>query len=333
MKALVIGFGKMGMLHAATLSQLPRVDEVVLVENTALVVDGIKTFKPDIRVYKSCVEALEKEKYDFACVSTPTFTHFEILKTLIAKGVHSFVEKPLCSTTEEARQIRDWAQKSATPDFKIMTGYCLRFVPTFLKTKQLLDSMILGDLQHFDAKMYSSDVEEAHGGWRFQKKGAGAGVLSDLGGHLADLTRYLFGMPRAVKGELRSWYSEEVEDFAFARLEYGDFAGSFEVCWSMPNIRKAEASFEIVGSNGRLFCTNDSLEIYLKEKRGIYESGFHSVDISEMAEAVPFDLAGFFYTKQWLEFIEAVRKNTPYRNNLDESIATQKLLDAMRDLS
>ncbi len=46
LKALVTGFGKMGMLHAATLSSFDALDEVIVSDSSHFVREGLKTFNP-----------------------------------------------------------------------------------------------------------------------------------------------------------------------------------------------------------------------------------------------------------------------------------------------
>lgn len=320
MRALVIGFGKMGMLHAATLNSLEPIQEVVLAENTSLIREGVRTFNSSIKTYKNYHEALEKEKIDLAVVCTPTHTHLEILKDLIQKGIPTFVEKPLAASFEEVLKIKQILEESPNPNLKIMVGYCLRFVPTFVKAKEVLDKKEIGEILNFEATMFSSDVEEAHEGWRFQKKNQGGGVLLDLGGHLVDLVRFLFGKPEKIKGETKKIYSKNVEDQVTARFDYKNFFGSLDVCWSKPGVRKAEVEIRVNGTKGTLIVSNDFIK-----------SPSYSADLSELAESVPFDLAGFFYTKQWLEFLECIQKDKLNRNNVNESLDDHEILDAIRN--
>jgi predicted dehydrogenase len=54
----------------------------------------------------------EFNKVDWIFIATPVNTHFNIAKEAIEKGVNVFIEKPLCSNTNQARQLITLAKKN-----------------------------------------------------------------------------------------------------------------------------------------------------------------------------------------------------------------------------
>jgi len=330
MKALIIGFGKMGMLHAATLNYLGAFEEVIICDSSPFVREGLKNFNPGRKVYDDYRKALAGEPISLAVIAAPNHLHFPIFSDLMEKGIHTFVEKPFVTRLEEARAAGDLALKPRAKNAKTMIGYCLRFCPTYLVAKKMLEERILGTVFRFEARMYSSDVEASQTGWRFDKSEQGSGVLLDLGSHIVDLVRFLFGMPTRVAGNTESWYSKDVTDFFHAQFFYPEFTGTVEASWSMPNVRKPTPEISVIGENGTLRTTNDEVGVFLKSARGSQPSGFKKMDITELVRPVPFDLAGPYYTEQWVEFVEAVQKGTSYRNGIQESIRDHELLDLIR---
>lgn len=323
MKALIVGFGKMGLLHAAILNALPAVGSIAVCESSATVRRAVGAFKPPFRMYTDHRAALKESDFDLAVVATPNRSHLEIFKDLAGRGIHTFVEKPFVLDRAEAEEARRFTEQLPRPP-KLMVGYCLRFMPTYRLAKTLLADGVLGAVKRFEAKMYSSDVRSAHKGWRFER-GSG-GVLSDLGCHLADLVRHFFGMPSEVSGLSERQHSKYVQDRCRAELTYGSYSGSFDVCWSMPDVRKPQAEIAVVGENGTLSVNSDTVEFTLSSKRGAYDSGTHRKDMVDLWEPVPFDLAGPFYTKQLMEFVAAVKSGAPHINGLDESVLDHELL-------
>src|SRR5689334_1449029 len=68
---------------------------------------------PGVRVYASHAELLEKEagRIDFVDVTTPPSAHAEIAHAALDRGLHVLCEKPLTTTTAEARSLLDHARR------------------------------------------------------------------------------------------------------------------------------------------------------------------------------------------------------------------------------
>ena len=331
MKALVIGFGKMGMLHAATLNALGAAGEIIICDPSALVREAVKAFCPERKVYADYREAIERESPGLAVLAAPNHAHFSIFSDLCRRGIHTFIEKPFVADADEARQAcRIAAETAPGARAKVMIGYCLRFAPTFLLAKSILQAGALGKIYHFGVSMYSSDVVEAQGGWRFEKSKKGGGVLLDLGSHAVDMTRFLFGVPEKVLGTVSRWVSKDVEDYFSARFYYADFSGTLESSWSMPEVRKPALCVSVVGENGTLEAANDEVITVLKSEKPPRRSGFEKTDITRLSRPVPFDLAGPFYTEQWVELLEAIRSGKDFSNTISESLQNHELIDLIR---
>jgi len=76
-------------------------------------------------------EALLKE-VDMVDVVVPTNAHFEVAKKAILAGKHVFIEKPVTSTPDEARELGRLAVKN---NVKIQVGHIERFNPAFTSIK------------------------------------------------------------------------------------------------------------------------------------------------------------------------------------------------------
>lgn len=91
MKILIIGFGKMGMLHAATARSLPGVSEIVIAETSPLVRQAVAQFAPSAGITADYRQALERSRFDGAVIATPTASHAPIFRSLIGKVRGIFV--------------------------------------------------------------------------------------------------------------------------------------------------------------------------------------------------------------------------------------------------
>ncbi len=325
MEILIVGFGKMGMLHAATLKAMGVAERMVICDPSPMIRQGLKAFGSGMEVYGDLKEALGHCQPGMAVVAAPNHAHFQVIADLAVRGIPIFVEKPFVAEYAEAERIVRVVEEKAS-GAKIMVGHCLRFSPTVRLAEKILSEGTLGSVRSFQAEMFSSDVEAAQRGWRFAKNKKGGGVLLDLGSHLVDLVRSFFGMPEEVSGYTEKWVSKYVEDFAQADFYYKGFSGNLRVSWSMPNIRKPTPVIWVFGENGALTVSNDEVLLYLKSAKGEYPSGYWKKDITQLEETVPFDLAGPYYTKQLVEFVDAVRSGKKFRNGIHESLEDHRLI-------
>ena len=56
-------------------------------------------------------EAKREDGIQAVSIATPNFTHYEILKAALEAGLHAVCEKPLCFTTEQARELLELSRK------------------------------------------------------------------------------------------------------------------------------------------------------------------------------------------------------------------------------
>ena len=327
MRAIVVGFGKMGMLHAATLRML-GVGEVAICESSPLVREGILAFAPASPVFASYQEALRTGPVDLAVIATPTASHAPIFRDLATQVRGIFVEKPFAVSAAAA--IEATATLSEARRSAVMVGHCLRFAIPFMEAQRYLEGGAIGAVQHVEATMFSSDVLRATGGWRSRSNSGGGGVLLDLGSHLVDMVRALFGTPRQVRGSLSSIVSRGTEDAFRSEWRWEGFDGTVEGSWSKPGVRKATLEIAVAGSRGRLVVSDDVVVLELREPTGDLAAGAHRFPITELEQPVPFDLAGPMYARQLAAWVAAIEHERPAPNGLDENIENLRLIDLIR---
>ena len=148
--------------------------------------------KYNIPYYLSTEQMYNMENPDAVLICTPTFTHGDIVKTAIDKGVHIMCEKPFVLSAETAQQLFDMAEEK---NVRIMVMQVVRFWPEYLRIKQIIESGEAGEVTNVYANRLS-----AHPGWCSwhkdpQKSGGG---LYDLHIHDIDYMYYLFGRVKNV---------------------------------------------------------------------------------------------------------------------------------------
>ena len=261
LKVAVVGFGKMGILHAGILNALPKVQLVAVCEKSGLIRRFMKKLFRDVFVVDDVGE-LSDLGLDAVYVTTPISCHFAVVKSIYDLGVASnvFVEKPLASNYGEARELCDLARKFGGVN---MVGYMRRFSVTFRKAKKLLNQGVIGEPVSFSAYAYSSDffgIDE-----NSKVRTPKVGVLRDLGCHAIDLALWFFGDFKVKGAKIGSLFGEGSGDSASFEVETeAGVCGKFDVSWCVDGYRMPEVGFTVEGSGGIMRVNDDALELTLK---------------------------------------------------------------------
>jgi len=192
-------------------------------------------------------EMVKRDDVDAVIVSTPPHLHAQMCIGALKAGKHVLCEKPLARTPDECRSILEAAKQSKG---FLATGFNYRFYPSILKAKELLDTGIIGELDHI--RSYTGYSATAHNhDWLHDAKVMGGGALRDNGIHLIDLTCYFLGEVAEVKGFSSEavWGFTGCEDNGFALIRSTqDKIASVQASWT--EWRGYRLKVELYGSRG-----------------------------------------------------------------------------------
>lgn len=173
LRAGVLGLGVMGRNHARVLSTLEGVDFVGVfdpAENTPGAVH-------DRPVIHDLDEFLD-QRLDYVVIAAPTVYHLDMGLRLAEAGVHALVEKPVASTAQEARALRDmFAQKGLVGG----VGHIERYNPALQAARQRIEDGLLGEIYQVTTRRQGP----------FPGRIADVGVIKDLATHDIDLTAWV----------------------------------------------------------------------------------------------------------------------------------------------
>ncbi len=199
---------------------------------------------PDVRCYQDHKAMLEEEELDVVCVCSYNSTHAECTIDALKKGVNVLLEKPMCTTIEEAADIIRAEKQSG----KLLSiGFQPRMDENMKMIKKIVQSGELGKIYYI----------QTGGGRRrgipnstfIEKRTAGIGALGDIGCYSLDMVLNAIGYPKplTVSGYKSNYFGTnpkynnpddaarfDVDDFAaaFIRLE-GDIILDFRISWAM----------------------------------------------------------------------------------------------------
>ena len=132
-KVALVGAGSMAENHARIYSELQKTGQVEFTGIFDANSDTAKKMaaKHNAKIFNSLVAAAAAS--DALNIATPTTTHFDIAKQLLAQGKHVLVEKPMTDSSEQAAELIQIAQQK---NLVLQVGHVERFNPvfTFLQT-------------------------------------------------------------------------------------------------------------------------------------------------------------------------------------------------------
>lgn len=260
-------------------------------------------------------DLIARDDIQLVDVSTPGFTHKEIVIAALDAGKHVLCEKPLANTLEEAQEMLTAARRAGTT---AMVNFNYRRVPAVQLAKRLIDDGTLGEIRHFRAQYLQDWILDPGFPlvWRMKKELAGSGALGDIGAHILDLGHFLVGPIAEVVGTLQTFIKERpvevtsgggsglaasggqemgevtVDDATsfLARFESGAM-GTFDATRLAPG-RRNRNTFEINGSLGSVVFDLErlnELQVYLVEdEEGL--QGFRTINVTEAVHP---------YTEHW----------------------------------
>jgi len=316
LKAGLIGVGKMGVSHYAILAAHPRVNVAAVCDSASYLSHALRKLT-GVETFHDYKEMIDSAGLDFVVVATPSGTHYEVAAYALEKGLHVFVEKPLCVDPEKSRRLAELARQKRRAN---QVGYHNRFIGTFAETRRLVRAGAIGTFYHIDGSAYGQVVTRPKSGftWRSSKT-QGGGCLHDYAAHVVDLMNSIVGPPERVLGaHLQRIFSKDVDDAAYATFLYpGGASGQLETNWSDTSYRKMSTTVAVYGTKGKIVADRQECRVFLRPGAPVdgYREGWTVRYITDLQEPVAYYLRGEEYSAQLDAFVNAIERDAPDGEN------------------
>lgn len=214
---------------------------------------------------------LDEAELDFVDICTRPYSHAALTKLAADRGIPVLCQKPFCESQEEARGVVEYCRQAGVP---LMVNENFRWQAWYRKAKELLDSHALG--KPFFAKLHQRHrltMPEFEHGQRYFTEMTRL-LLYEVGTHLLDVSRFLFGEPDTVYSRLHR-VSPDVkgEDVQIIILGYPEMTLVIHDSWAsvpIPRLNRPVEErpwyprlLEVDGTDGTLVLTADgTLHIY-----------------------------------------------------------------------
>lgn len=305
----IVGAGRIASAYAEIVADCGQVEMVGVADLQPL---AAKTLADELGcdAYETHQDLIEGSKPDAVILCTPPVTHSDITIDLLRSKVCVMCEKPLATSSAEARRMLAVAA-SANAILTMATKF--RYVDDVLRAREIARSGEIGELILVE-NTFASRVDMAER-WNSRPAVSGGGVLMDNGTHSVDLVRYILGPITEVMAlEGRRTQGLKVEDTAQMFLKSHDGArATIDLSWSLNKER--EWFLEVYGSGGT---------IQVGWKRSRYRVG-EDGDWAEFGTGYSRQDA---MRKQVANFAAAIEGTEDLRIDATDAIASVEVLEA-----
>src|SRR6266576_5493051 len=196
----VVGVGHIGSNHARLYAEIPA-DFAAIYDVDLAKADTIgKKFR--VRAAQSLDEFMER--VDAASVATPTNTHYEIGCSLLGRGKHLLIEKPITDNTAHASELVELAARNG---LILQVGHVERFNPI---------------LSALEEHLTHPRFIEAHRLSPYSERGTDIGVVLDLMIHDLEVILHFVRSPLWSIDAVGVPVLSKNEDIANVRLHFED---------------------------------------------------------------------------------------------------------------
>lgn len=143
-------------------------------------------------------------------VVTPSHTHYNLVKEMLLAGKHVYVEKPISTVAQEARDLTQLANER---DLVLMVGHLLLYHPAVNRLKMLIDEGALGEVVYAQSDRLNVNY--------FKNDRS---VMWDLAPHDVSMISYVIGKEpvRVLSAVGCSSERNEIMDITHLGIEFED---------------------------------------------------------------------------------------------------------------
>jgi predicted dehydrogenase len=250
----VVGLNYWGPNLARNLDRLPDCRLAWCCDLDTEVLDRHRGAFPNARFTTDVGELLADAKLDAVVIATPVPTHARLARMALEAGKHTFVEKPLALTADDAREVAALADAHGRV---LMVDHLLVHHPGVEALKSLVTGGELGQVYYMYGNRQNLGIVRPD-----------ENALWSLGPHDISVMLHLAGEPAievAASGE--SYLQPDIEDIVFGRIRFASgIIGHLHLSWLDPHkIRR----MTVIGSEKMVVF--DDMET--ERKVTIYDKG------------------------------------------------------------
>jgi predicted dehydrogenase len=267
-------------------------------------------------VFDSYEALLESPDVDAVYIGTPASLHRQPAIAAIAAGKHVLCEKPFAANADDARLIADAARLS--PDVVVMEAFHWRYHPYAQQIRDVLESGVLGPLQHVDAVFDIPDGNISRDDIRWSLP-LGGGATMDLGCYSIQWARFAAGGDPDVVSAQAECPVEGVDGSLVAELRWpSGVTGRVGSSMIAPGGR-VDVHLRVIGERGEMLATNP-----LAPQNG---GALLTVDTDAGKITHEVDPSATYF-HQLVAFREAIERGAAFPTTADDGVRNMEIIDA-----
>lgn len=250
----VIGYGYWGPNLVRNFSQVPNARVVSVCDQRAERRAQVEAVYPAIRTCADVRDIWSNPAVDAVAIATPVSSHFELALQALRAGKHVFVEKPFTTTSAQAEQLIEEAEKRR---LTLMVDHTFVYTSAVRKIKELIDNGSTGKILYYDSVRVNLGL--------FQHD---VNVLWDLAVHDLSIMDYLFERsPVTIAATGMAHVQGQPENLAYLTCYFdNNLIAHFHVNWLAPvKVRQT-----LIGGAQKMIVYDD---IEMSEKIKVYDKG------------------------------------------------------------
>jgi len=237
----LIGYGYWGANILRNLIEQQAVGKITVCDSNQPRLDAITAIYSAFKTTLSSNEVFVDSEINAVIISTPTSSHYDLVKQALLNKKHVLAEKPLCTSTEQIRELINIAQRNK---LVLMVDHIYLYNPVVLQLKKYISPDFLGKVNYIDATRINLGIYQSD-----------TNVLWDLACHDISIINFLIDeKPHNVRAIGRKNPIHGGEDVAYLFLYYpSGMLVQINSSWASPvKIRNM-----IIGGEKRMIIYDD----------------------------------------------------------------------------
>jgi predicted dehydrogenase len=252
----VIGYGYWGPNLVRNFNGNKNFQVLKVADNRKERLDIVERVYPSVGVTLNPSDITRDPSVDAVAIATPVFTHYQLAKEALESGKHVLLEKPMTSTSGEAEELIELAERKG---LSLMVDHTFLYTGAVQKIKQLIEADTIGKIKYLDSTRINLGL--------FQPD---VNVLWDLAPHDISIMTYLVQeKPYSLNATGSSHTSNGIENIAFLTVNFtSGFIAHFNCSWTSP----VKIRLMLIGGDRKMIVFND---LEPTEKIKVYDSGYN----------------------------------------------------------
>lgn len=148
-KVGVVGCGYWGPNLVRNFRMLPDCHLKMMCDSSEARLSHLRTLYPEVERATDYDHMLNGVGLDAVVIATAIKSHYPMAKASLLAGKHTFIEKPMASSSEHCEELVEIARKKG---LVLMAGHTFLYSPVVRKIKEIVDKGDIGDIQYICAR-------------------------------------------------------------------------------------------------------------------------------------------------------------------------------------